>query len=84
MQSLLIRFLRNGRLTSVFAVLVALVVSYALGAFSGPIGETSYAGNTLLTISMITKEALRILENNLAFTKRVNRQLTFESGCPCW
>jgi hypothetical protein len=30
--------------------------------------------NTLLTISMITKEALRILENNLAFTKRVNRQ----------
>ena len=30
--------------------------------------------NTLLTISMITKEALRILDNNLAFTKRVNRQ----------
>ena len=32
------------------------------------------ADNTLLTISMITREALRILENNLAFTKRVNRQ----------
>jgi len=30
--------------------------------------------NTLLTISMITKEALRILENNLAFTRRINRQ----------
>jgi hypothetical protein len=25
--------------------------------------------NTLLTISMITREALRILENNLTFTK---------------
>lgn len=34
----------------------------------------AYADNTLLTISMITREALRILENNLAFTKRINRQ----------
>lgn len=30
--------------------------------------------NTLLTISMITREALRVLENNLTFTKGVNRQ----------
>ena len=30
--------------------------------------------NTNLTISMITREALRILENNLSFTKGVNRQ----------
>ena len=30
--------------------------------------------NSLLTISMITKEALRILKNNLGFTKGVNRQ----------
>jgi hypothetical protein len=30
--------------------------------------------NSLLTISMITKEALRILRNNLAFAKGVNRQ----------
>lgn len=30
--------------------------------------------NTLLTISMITREALRVLVNNLTFTKRVNRQ----------
>ena len=30
--------------------------------------------NTLLTISMITREALRVLENNLTFTKQVNRQ----------
>lgn len=30
--------------------------------------------NSLLTISMITREALRILHNNLTFTKGVNRQ----------
>ena len=30
--------------------------------------------NTLLTISMITREALRVLENNLKFASRVNRQ----------
>ena len=30
--------------------------------------------NTNLTISMITREALRILENNLSFTKGVNRE----------
>jgi len=30
--------------------------------------------NTLLTISMITKEALRVLENNLTFAKGVNRE----------
>ncbi len=30
--------------------------------------------NTLLTISMITREALRVLENSLTFTKRVSRQ----------
>jgi hypothetical protein len=30
--------------------------------------------NTLLTISMITRRALMILENNLVFTKQVNRE----------
>lgn len=30
--------------------------------------------NTLLTISMITREALRVLENNLSFTNMINRQ----------
>jgi hypothetical protein len=30
--------------------------------------------NTLLTISMITREALRVLENNLTFTKRIQRE----------
>jgi hypothetical protein len=34
----------------------------------------STASNTLLTISMITREALRVLENNLKFARLVNRQ----------
>lgn len=32
------------------------------------------ATNTLLTIAMITRESLRVLENNLVFTRQVNRQ----------
>ena len=30
--------------------------------------------NTLLTIAMITEEALMVLENNLTFTKQVTRE----------
>jgi hypothetical protein len=52
---------------------VALLVALVLRQFDTP-GEFARADNTLLTISMITREALRILENNLAFTKRINRQ----------
>ena len=36
--------------------------------------------NQLLTISMITKEALRVLENNLVFTKRVRRDFDENFG----
>lgn len=36
--------------------------------------------NTLLTIGMITNEALDVLENNLTFTKRVNRDYDDEFG----
>lgn len=36
--------------------------------------------NTLLTISMITREALRVLENNLRFTKFVNRNYDDKFG----
>lgn len=36
--------------------------------------------NELLSISMITREALRVLENNLAFTKLVNRQYDSKYG----
>jgi hypothetical protein len=38
--------------------------------------------NQLLTISMITREALRVLVNNLVFTNRVERQLTHNRSCP--
>lgn len=36
--------------------------------------------NTLLTISMITRESLRVLENNLTFAKGVNRQFDDKFG----
>lgn len=36
--------------------------------------------NQLLTISMITREALRVLENNLTFTKLINRQYDSRFG----
>lgn len=36
--------------------------------------------NTFLTISMITREALMVLENSLTFTKRVNRQFDDRFG----
>lgn len=36
--------------------------------------------NTLLTISLITREALRVLENNLVFTKLINRQYDSRFG----
>lgn len=76
MRSLLLRALRNTRIVNAFSFVVAAIVSYALTAIHIGHGHAtgSMAANTLLTISMITKEALRILENNLAFTKRVNRQ----------
>jgi hypothetical protein len=67
--------LKNTRFVAVFSFLVALAVTFALRAFDTPSEHgTLLASNAFLTISMITKEALRILENNLAFTKRVNRQ----------
>lgn len=37
-------------------------------------------GNTLLTISMITREALMVLENNLTFTKHVRRDFDENFG----
>lgn len=36
--------------------------------------------NQLLTISMITREALRVLKNNLTFARRVNRQYDDKFG----
>lgn len=36
--------------------------------------------NSVLTISMITRESLRVLENNLTFTKGVNREYDSQFG----
>lgn len=60
--------------------LVLSVGVYALlGGFDAHPGLT-FADNTLLTISMITREALRVLENNLTFALRVNRQFDDKFG----
>lgn len=73
MRTVLLRWLRNTRLCWAVSMAVAVIVAVIARLTSEP-SSVSYADNTLLTISMITREALRILENNLAFTKRVNRQ----------
>lgn len=53
---------------------------YALTArFDNGHGVTM-AANTYLTISMITKESLRILENSLAFSRCVNRKYDDKFG----
>jgi len=57
------------------SAIVAILVVFLAGGFNASSGPLM-AGNTLLTIAMITREALRVLENNLTFTKQVNRQLT--------
>ena len=70
MKKLILKLLRSETFSTGFSLAVGLVVLY----FANHRSEVALADNTLLTISMITREALRILENNLAFTKRINRQ----------
>lgn len=61
---------------------LSLAVTYLLIVlFGGASAEgLALADNTLLTIAMITREALRVLENNLSFTRRVNRQFDDKFG----
>ena len=64
------------RWSDIFCALVALVVTaltyhYVL---PNPQAGFSLADNTLLTISMITYEGLRVLMNQLGFSARVNRE----------
>src|SRR3954463_14694132 len=72
MKKCLLSLLRREWFAWGVSIAVALLVGYCL--MPAPTPGVLHADNTLLTISMITREALRILENNLAFTKRVNRQ----------
>jgi hypothetical protein len=75
MKKVLLSLLRNAKFTYGVSIAVGLLVTYALAHIGDPAKDgVLRADNTLLTISMITREALRILENNLAFTKRINRQ----------
>jgi hypothetical protein len=75
MRSFVLKLLRNATFVHAVSFGVALIAGLVIRHLTAGDDHTvSQAGNTLLTISMITKEALRILENNLAFTKRVNRQ----------
>lgn len=69
-------FVRIGMLI-VSAILFAL--AWVAHSASGTAGLLM-ADNTLLTIAMITREALKVLENNLTFTKRVNRQFEDKFG----
>jgi hypothetical protein len=69
----LLALLRSATFTYGVSLAVGLIVTLVLRHFDTTTG-VARADNTLLTISMITREALRILENNLAFTKRINRQ----------
>lgn len=74
MKKHLLALWRQITFTNVLALAVGVAVTYLLGGFDRTDTGVLRADNTLLTISMITREALRILENNLAFTKRINRQ----------
>lgn len=59
---------------------VAVLFAFVVSSFSHPQDGVMVAGNTLLNIAMITREALRVLENNLTFTKQVNRQFDDKFG----
>lgn len=59
---------------SIASTMIAVIVGMLVEAHFSSHGHVQYAANTLLTISLITREALRVLENNLTFTKLVNRQ----------
>lgn len=57
---------------------VALLVAFLTHATATP--GVMLGDNTFLTIAMITREALVVLENELTFTKRVNRQFDKSFG----
>ncbi len=72
------------RLTRWLAVIALIAVGYAIDRLISGFVSTHgiVAANTLLTISMITREALRVLENNLTFTRRVSRQWSHRDMLP--
>lgn len=67
-------------LRDAFAWTLSLLFTYAVSHLLPQHVGVAYADNTLLTIAMITREALRVLENQLTFTKNVNRQFDDKFG----
>lgn len=66
-----------------FAIATAITFAvYALvvHCFGGHITGLSLADNLLLTSTLITRESMRVLENNLTMTKCVNRQYDDKFG----
>jgi hypothetical protein len=59
------------------AVSVGLTVTYLFGH---PHGAVFFADNVLLTSTLITRESMRVLENNLTMVKCVNRQYDDKFG----
>lgn len=55
---------------------VSVLIAWLVCAFVLPANQEGvlYADNVLLTISMITREALMVLENNLVLTRHINRE----------
>lgn len=65
------------KVRAVLSLMVGALVAYLCGNHQAGL---LLADNSPLTISMITYKALEVLENNLTFTKRINRQLDNRSG----
>lgn len=55
---------------------VSLAVAYVVAELLRPaaLHGVLYADNTLLTISLLTREGMRVLENDLVATKKINRE----------
>lgn len=74
------RFVRYGSIA--ITAICAIAARFLAGHEVSQNLSVMHSDNTLLTISLITREALRVLENNLSFTRQINRQLTQQSSCP--
>lgn len=64
---------RFDRVAFALSALIALALNALLSAIT-PHSDVTQAANTLLTIQMITFEALRVLKNKLGIASRINRQ----------
>lgn len=82
LQTLLFRAPGESRLHATVSWALALLVNVIVyHLFAGhAAGAMLFADNTLLTSTLITREAMRVLENNLTIAKCVNRQFDDKFG----